>query len=70
MYASAGAGGKRVWVAYPLRWKPFAPNDYGGALQDVAPTLLALMGLPKPPEMTGHSLIRLTNGSGRRPAGA
>ena len=36
-----------------------------GALQDVAPTLLALMGLPKPPEMTGHSLVRLTNGSGR-----
>jgi 2,3-bisphosphoglycerate-independent phosphoglycerate mutase len=31
----------------------------GGALQDVAPTLLALMGLPKPPEMTGHSLLRL-----------
>jgi 2,3-bisphosphoglycerate-independent phosphoglycerate mutase len=31
----------------------------GGALQDIAPTLLALMGLPKPPEMTGHSLVRL-----------
>jgi 2,3-bisphosphoglycerate-independent phosphoglycerate mutase len=30
----------------------------GGALQDVAPTLLAVMGLPKPPEMTGHSLLR------------
>ena len=30
----------------------------GGALQDVAPTLLAIMGLPKPPEMTGHSLVR------------
>jgi 2,3-bisphosphoglycerate-independent phosphoglycerate mutase len=30
----------------------------GGALQDIAPTLLALMGLPKPPEMTGHSLVR------------
>jgi 2,3-bisphosphoglycerate-independent phosphoglycerate mutase len=29
----------------------------GGALQDVAPTLLAAMGLPKPPEMTGHSLL-------------
>jgi 2,3-bisphosphoglycerate-independent phosphoglycerate mutase len=26
-------------------------------LQDIAPTLLALMGLPKPPEMTGHSLL-------------
>ena len=30
----------------------------GGALQDIAPTLLALMGLPKPREMTGHSLVR------------
>ena len=29
----------------------------GGALQDVAPTLLAMMGLPQPPEMTGHSLL-------------
>ena len=30
----------------------------GGALQDVAPTLLALMGLPTPPEMTGRSLVQ------------
>lgn len=30
-----------------------------GALQDVAPTLLAMMGLPQPPEMTGKSLIHL-----------
>ena len=29
----------------------------GGALQDVAPTLLAMMGLPKPPAMTGRSLL-------------
>ena len=29
----------------------------GGALQDVAPTLLAMMGLPQPPEMTGKSLL-------------
>jgi 2,3-bisphosphoglycerate-independent phosphoglycerate mutase len=32
--------------------------DSGGALSDVAPTLLALMDLPRPLEMTGHSLIR------------
>jgi 2,3-bisphosphoglycerate-independent phosphoglycerate mutase len=31
----------------------------GGALQDVAPTLLAMMGLPQPPEMTGKPLIVL-----------
>lgn len=30
-----------------------------GALQDVAPTLLAMMGLPKPHEMTGKSLIEI-----------
>jgi 2,3-bisphosphoglycerate-independent phosphoglycerate mutase len=29
----------------------------GGALRDVAPTLLELLGLPKPAEMTGVSLI-------------
>jgi 2,3-bisphosphoglycerate-independent phosphoglycerate mutase len=29
----------------------------GGALRDVAPTLLDLLGLPKPQEMTGHSLL-------------
>ena len=32
----------------------------GGALQDVAPTLLAMMGLPQPPEMTGTPLISFT----------
>ena len=30
-----------------------------GALQDVAPTLLSMMGLPQPPEMTGRSLIHI-----------
>ena len=30
-----------------------------GRLADVAPTLLDLLGLPKPAAMTGHSLIRL-----------
>lgn len=31
----------------------------GGALKDIAPSLLAMMGLPQPAEMTGHSLIQL-----------
>ena len=31
----------------------------GGALRDLAPSLLTMMGLPQPAEMTGHSLIRL-----------
>lgn len=29
-----------------------------GRLSDLAPTILDLMGLPQPPEMTGHSLIK------------
>jgi len=29
----------------------------GGRLADLAPTVLALMGLPQPPEMTGESLL-------------
>jgi len=28
-----------------------------GRLSDIAPTLLAIIGLPKPAAMTGHSLI-------------
>lgn len=31
----------------------------GGALKDIAPTMLYLMGLDQPEEMTGHSLIEL-----------
>lgn len=33
-------------------------ND-GGSLRDLAPSLLTMMGLPQPAEMTGHSLIQL-----------
>ncbi len=28
----------------------------GGALEDISPTLLGVMGIPQPPEMTGHDL--------------
>jgi 2,3-bisphosphoglycerate-independent phosphoglycerate mutase len=31
-----------------------------GRLADIAPTLLAIMGLPQPEAMTGHSLLRRT----------
>lgn len=34
--------------------------ESGGALQDVAPTVLTLMGLPKPAEMGGRSLATIT----------
>ena len=30
-----------------------------GALRDLAPSLLAMMGLPQPAEMTGQSLIQI-----------
>lgn len=36
---------------------PGATLRQGGRLADLAPTLLALMGLPQPPEMTGQSLL-------------
>ena len=29
----------------------------GGALRDIAPTLLDLLGLPKPADMSGQSLL-------------
>jgi 2,3-bisphosphoglycerate-independent phosphoglycerate mutase len=29
-----------------------------GELSDLAPTILALLGIDQPPEMTGHSLLR------------
>ena len=32
--------------------------DEGGALADISPSLLALMGIPQPKEMTGRSLIK------------
>ncbi|MBL4601239.1 MAG: 2,3-bisphosphoglycerate-independent phosphoglycerate mutase [Emcibacteraceae bacterium] len=35
------------------------PTLNDGALCDVAPTLLSLMGLDQPPAMTGHSLIKM-----------
>lgn len=33
--------------------------EVGGILADVSPTILELMGLPQPPEMTGKSLLKL-----------
>ena len=33
----------------------------GGALKDVAPTLLYMSGIEQPIEMTGHNLIKLDN---------
>lgn len=38
--------------------RPASLSD-DGALRDLAPSLLAMMGLPQPAEMTGHSLIHI-----------
>jgi 2,3-bisphosphoglycerate-independent phosphoglycerate mutase len=46
-----------VPLLYVGRKATLAPT---GALSDIAPTLLAMMGLPRPGEMTGQSLIRWT----------
>jgi 2,3-bisphosphoglycerate-independent phosphoglycerate mutase len=41
-----------------------ATLDDGGSLRDLAPTMLDLLGLPKPAAMTGHSLVRFPEGAG------
>ena len=52
-------------TAHTLNLVPFvyvgrpATLSEGGALQDIAPSLLSLMGLAQPSEMTGASLIHL-----------
>jgi 2,3-bisphosphoglycerate-independent phosphoglycerate mutase len=46
----------RVPFVYVGRAATMKPD---GALQDIAPTMLALMGLPQPSEMTGKSLVEL-----------
>jgi 2,3-bisphosphoglycerate-independent phosphoglycerate mutase len=38
--------------------KDYYPVLNDGRLADIAPTILQLMGIPQPPEMTGVSLIR------------
>lgn len=45
----------------PLLWCGRAGRLAGeGCLSDIAPTLLTLLGLAQPAEMTGHSLVTLT----------
>ena len=44
-----------VYVGRPAKFK-----SEPGALTDVIPTLLTLMGLQKPMEMTGHDLVELS----------
>ena len=46
-----------VPLVYWGRKAEFIP---GGALKDIAPTMLDLLGLEPPADMTGHSLLKLT----------
>lgn len=46
-----------VPLLYIGRKASIAPQGEG-ALRDIAPTLLAMMGVPQPEAMTGHALIR------------
>jgi 2,3-bisphosphoglycerate-independent phosphoglycerate mutase len=52
-----------VGGAEPGRNAPLRLRD--GRLADVAPTLLELLGLPQPSEMTGHTLIAAPDEPGR-----
>jgi len=57
-------------LVLPEGWKPLRLRS-GGSLVDVAPTVLDLLGLPAPQEMTGRSLIEqdpepLSGGAARR----
>ncbi len=53
-------------TAHTLNLVPFlyigrkAKLQDNGSLRDLAPSLLTIMGLPQPPEMTGQSLIQMT----------
>ena len=54
------------WTAHTTNPVPFILVNYdpayqlreGGCLADIAPTLIEMMGMEKPPEMTGESLLR------------
>ena len=59
---------KQAHTAHTLNPVPFLYigrkaklNDHG-ALRDLAPSLLTMMGLPQPAEMTGHNLIQIIEG--------
>jgi len=53
---TAHTNGKSPFI-YSGRKAEIIQNE--GGLSDIAPTILYLMGIPKPPEMTGKTLINL-----------
>lgn len=53
-YTAHTVGPVRAVLRHAPAW---VKGFHGGRLSDVAPTLLALMNLPQPPEMTGRCLV-------------
>ena len=47
--------------------RPGTLDPQGGVLADIAPTMLHLMGLEQPPEMTGRSLVELDADKDEKP---
>jgi 2,3-bisphosphoglycerate-independent phosphoglycerate mutase len=45
-------------VPFLYHGRPAKMKD-GGSLRDIAPTMLALLGLPQPEEMTGRPLLEI-----------
>jgi 2,3-bisphosphoglycerate-independent phosphoglycerate mutase len=46
-----------VWLVLVDDSRTDAPLREGGRLADIAPTMLRMLGLPQPKEMTGESLL-------------
>jgi 2,3-bisphosphoglycerate-independent phosphoglycerate mutase len=46
-----------VWLVLVDDNRKHAPLREGGRLADIAPTMLKMLGLPQPREMTGESLL-------------
>jgi 2,3-bisphosphoglycerate-independent phosphoglycerate mutase len=55
-------------VPLVLVWRTSGATLHDGRLADLAPTVLDLMGVPQPSEMTGASLLRWDAGAPRRAA--
>ncbi|MDE0799757.1 MAG: 2,3-bisphosphoglycerate-independent phosphoglycerate mutase [Rhodospirillaceae bacterium] len=55
-------------VPLVLVWRTSGATLHDGRLADLAPTVLDLMGVPQPSEMTGASLLRWAAGATRRAA--
>lgn len=48
-----------ILISKEFEYKKGKPDSISGILADIAPTILDLMGIEKPPEITGESLLNL-----------